>query len=61
MGARPGPDDDLRRRLVSIYESDVVALAARHPTIDLALWPNFAYLVGGSAPGDEANSPTRRP
>ena len=58
---RSGPDDDLRRRLVSIYESDVLALAARHPGIDLALWPNFAYLAGGAAPGGEANSPTRRP
>jgi hypothetical protein len=54
-------DADVRKRLVSVYESDVVALAERLPQIDLGLWPNFSYLVGGGDRSDPSNSPTRRP
>ncbi len=35
------------RMLVELYEPDVVALAARHPQIDLQLWPHFAHLASG--------------
>jgi hypothetical protein len=35
-------EEDVRRRLVQAYESDVRALAQRFPDIDLRLWPNFA-------------------
>lgn len=38
----PDLEDDVRRRLVQVYESDVRALARRFPDIDLNLWPNFA-------------------
>jgi hypothetical protein len=48
-------DPDVRRRLVSVYESEVRALADRFPEVDLSLWPNFAHLSDRS-PG--ANSPT---
>ncbi len=37
--------EDLRRRLVEIYEPDVRALAQRFPEIDLNLWPNFADIA----------------
>jgi hypothetical protein len=37
--------DGFRRLMVELYEPDVVALARRHPTVDLSLWPNFAYLA----------------
>ncbi len=42
-GLEPG----FERLLVELYEPDVVALAARHPEIDLRLWPHFARLVAG--------------
>ncbi len=38
------PDEELRRRLVEIYQSDVSALVRHLPDIDLALWPNFAQV-----------------
>jgi len=58
----PRLDDDVRRRLVSLYAPDVAALAAGHPGVDLARWPNFAYLTGSAEPpGSGPNSPTRRP
>jgi Sulfotransferase domain len=64
---RPRPTDDLdeevRARLVDLYATDVAALAARLPELDLRLWPNFAYLASGSgAPGPPSgeNSPTER-
>ena len=60
-GGRSGLDPELRGRLVAAYESDVTALAAAVPDLDLGLWPNFAYLAGGDASGGGANSPTRRP
>jgi hypothetical protein len=40
-----GLDPDVKRRLVEIYEADVVALARRLPDLDLTLWPNFSYLA----------------
>jgi hypothetical protein len=40
-------DEDVRTRLVDLYASDVAALAAQLPEIDLSLWPNFAHLGGG--------------
>jgi hypothetical protein len=58
--------DDARRRLVELYAPDVEQLAARLPQIDLARWPNFAYLAGGGEGGAPASdpltgsSPTRR-
>jgi len=39
---------ELGRRLADLYAADVLALAERYPGVDLHLWPNFAYLVGGS-------------
>jgi len=39
-------DPGFKRMLADLLEQDVVALAERHPTIDLSLWPNFAHLVG---------------
>ena len=41
-------DPAVRRRLVSLYSSDVVSLARTLPDIDLRLWPNFAHLAPGS-------------
>ena len=38
----PDLEEDVRRRLVQVYEPDVRALAQRFPEIDLGLWPNFA-------------------
>ncbi len=32
------------QQLVRLYEQDVVNLVARHPGIDLSLWPNFGHL-----------------
>jgi Sulfotransferase family len=40
-------DAGFRHLLVECYEPDVAALAARHPHIDLRLWPNFSYLAKG--------------
>jgi Sulfotransferase domain len=54
-------DDDVRRYLTALYEPDVTALATAHPGLDLALWPNFAYLAGPADPASGPNSPTRRP
>jgi hypothetical protein len=57
-------DDDARARLVEIYAPDVAALCARCPEIDVALWPNFAYLAdavsSSRGPRGEGSSPTRR-
>jgi hypothetical protein len=39
-------DEGFQRLLVELYEPDVVALAARHPGIDLTRWPHFAHLAG---------------
>lgn len=38
-------DPGFERMLVELYEPDVVALARRHPQIDLRLWPHFSYLA----------------
>jgi Sulfotransferase domain len=54
-------DDDVRRRLISLYAPDVAALAAGHAALDLTLWPNFAYLTGSTGSGPGPNSPSRRP
>jgi len=55
-------DPTVRRRLVSLYSSDVSNLARMLPAIDLGLWPNFAHLAEGPAdPDDGSNSPSRRP
>jgi len=57
-------DDQIRQYLTGLYAPDVAALAAAHPSIDLALWPNFSYLTGTSGPSapeppaSEENSPT---
>jgi hypothetical protein len=32
----------MREQLIELYAPDVMALAARHPDLDLELWPNFA-------------------
>jgi len=37
---------DARQALVQAYAADVTELVARFPEIDIALWPNFAHLVG---------------
>jgi hypothetical protein len=55
-------DPTVRRRLVSLYTSDVSNLARMLPDVDLGLWPNFAHLADGpSEPDDGSNSPSRRP
>ena len=61
--ARPALDDEVRAYLVELYEPDVLALAARLPTLELTRWPNFAYLASGpKEPGrPSAYSPTERP
>lgn len=46
-------DPTVRRRLVSLYSSDVVSLARTLPSIDLRLWPNFAHLAPGASPADD--------
>lgn len=38
-------DPGFERLLVELYEPDVVTLAARHPEIDLRLWPHFSHLA----------------
>ncbi len=38
-------DADARRRLIEVYEADVLSLARDHPEIDLGLWPNFAGIT----------------
>ena len=43
---RRGP----RQYLTALYAPDVAALAEHHPGLDLALWPNFAYLAGSADP-----------
>jgi hypothetical protein len=37
-----GLEPDVRKRLVTIYEPDVAALAERLPDLDLTLWSNFS-------------------
>lgn len=37
-------EEDVRRRLVELYESDVRALSKSFPELDLRLWPNFTNL-----------------
>ncbi len=44
----------IRSTLRSLYEDDVAALAPLCPTLDLALWPNFAHLA--TAPKRPANT-----
>ena len=39
----------MRRLLIQVYERDVAALVARHPNIDLRLWPNFADMLSRPA------------
>jgi hypothetical protein len=63
---RPPLEEDVRSQLVELYAPDVAALAARVPDIDLAQWPNFAYLATRNEPPavespSASNSPTRRP
>ncbi|MGD0391963.1 MAG: sulfotransferase [Acidimicrobiales bacterium] len=61
-GPRRALDDDVRRYLTALYAPDVIALAENHSGLDLALWPNFAYLTGSTdPPAPGPNSPTRRP
>ena len=49
----------MRRLLVQMYEREVAALVARHPDIDLRLWPNFAGMLSrpASASGGLRSSP----
>ncbi len=37
--------DDVRRRLVELYASDVTALSKNYPELDLDLWPEFRDVV----------------
>ena len=54
-------DPDVIARLVEIYEADVSALASSVADLDLARWPNFAYLAADGAPSSRgSSSPTRR-
>jgi Sulfotransferase domain len=39
-------EEDVRRRLVELYESDVRVLSQCFPDLDLTLWPNFAATNG---------------
>ena len=48
-------DPDVKRRLVAIYEPDVLALSKRLPGLDLSLWPNFSHLA------ENARTSTRTP
>jgi hypothetical protein len=62
-GTRAGLDREVRALLIDLYGPDVAALAARVPDLDLALWPNFAYLASGSDTSGRVageNSPTER-
>jgi hypothetical protein len=43
--AKPTIDDDHRRWLVQCYEHEVARVAELAPTLDLALWTNFARLA----------------
>ena len=43
--AKPTIDDDHRRWLVQCYEPEVAQVAELAPTLDLALWSNFAHLA----------------
>ena len=43
--AKPTIDDDHRRWLVECYEREVAHVAELAPTLDLALWSNFAHLA----------------
>ncbi len=51
-------DPTVRKRLVSLYSSDVVSLARTLPSIDLGLWPNFAHLSPGPGPAGDDAPPT---
>lgn len=42
----PELDEEVRRRLVRMYEPEVRALVEHFPNIDLGLWPNFAGIGG---------------
>lgn len=56
-------DEEVRARLVDLYEPDVTALSALLPELELGRWPNFAYLASGSGSRGttaEGNSPTER-
>jgi hypothetical protein len=60
--AGPEMSDQVRDQLVRLYAADVARLAERLGHLDLAQWPNFAYLAAGGAASDPgSNSPTRRP
>jgi hypothetical protein len=37
--------DEVRERLVELYEPDVRALSRRFPDLDLSLWPNFSRVI----------------
>jgi hypothetical protein len=41
----PDLEEDVRRRLVQLYEPDVRALSRRFPDLDLSLWPNFDGVI----------------
>ncbi len=43
--SKRGLPTSLERLLVELYEPDVVALADRHPEIDISLWPHFSHLA----------------
>jgi hypothetical protein len=47
----------LRRLLVQMYEREVAALVARHPDIDLRLWPNFAGMLNRPEPPSDDGRP----
>ncbi|MGO8870407.1 MAG: sulfotransferase domain-containing protein [Acidimicrobiales bacterium] len=60
-------DPEVTRRLVAIFEPDVVTLVEQVPSVDLSLWPNFSYLAGstgsaasGDGSGGDPNSPVFR-
>jgi Sulfotransferase domain len=57
--ARRELGDDVVDALVHTYEPGVVAIARSVPDIDLALWPNFAYLADADGAA-ESSSPTSR-
>ena len=42
---KPTIDDDHRRWLVQAYEPEVVRVAELEPSLDLALWANFAHIA----------------
>jgi hypothetical protein len=54
-------DPGMRTLLTQIYEREVACLVARHPNIDLRLWPNFAGMLDRpeSAMGGGRSGPKR--